>query len=300
MIIEVPSPSDFGAAGINSLNLAWSIVTGLSRELQDAQVEEWDAVGEVADEYWRRSQSPLGNALTLAQQGIELMLKARIAEVSPFLLLSREIRDWPSSDKRAISFAEFRTVDAADLIKLHNSVCTDQLEDDFIQLFELVRKRRNQIIHQGKDKKSIHVGEMLEAILKSVHRLFPAVRWMKQRSDYLHDDHVSAAYSVDHVLDQLCNEAEIIIRHLGAASLKEFFGFDKKARKYFCPECACYAKVDRYALAHLRPNEPNGTTLYCLVCDDEHEVQRKKCKQPRCPSNVISMDGTCLTCWGDQ
>src|ERR1035437_2923933 len=153
MITEIPSAEDFHEAGFNSLNLAWTIVTELSHELENAQVEEWDADNEVADEYWSKAQSPLANALTLVQQGLELLLKSKIAKVSPFLLLSKEVRDWPSSDKNDVSFADFRTVDTADLIKLHNSVCSDRLEDAFIQLFNLVRTRRNQIIHQGQDKK---------------------------------------------------------------------------------------------------------------------------------------------------
>src|SRR5262249_17254219 len=160
----------------------------------------------------------------------------------------------------------------------------------------LVRRRRNQIIHHGKDKKAIHVAEMLETILAAVHRLAPSIRWMKQRSKYQEEDHLSAAYSSDHVLDLVCAEAQCIIKHLGAAKLKEFFSFDKKARRYLCPECNSYTQNDRYALAHLRPNAPASAHLFCLACDEEHSVKRVKCKSEKCPSNVISLDGVCLTC----
>ncbi|MCW1996600.1 hypothetical protein [Bradyrhizobium diazoefficiens] len=300
MIVEVPTSDDFLVAGTNALNLAWSIVVGLPGELENAQVAEWDEAGEATEEYWQKSQTSLGNALTLVQQGFELLLKSRIAAVNPFLLLSREVRDWPASDKKDISFADFRTVDAADLIKLHNSVCTDTLEADFIELYGLVRRRRNQIIHHGKDKKPIHVVELIEAILTCVSRLAPSTRWMKQRAEYKNNDNYSVAYSNDWLTDVLCGEAEIVINLLGASSLKKFFGFDKKARRYFCPECASSVDGDRSSLAHLRPNTPASTTLFCIVCDDVHDVERKNCIAKDCKSNVISVEGACLTCWGKQ
>jgi hypothetical protein len=300
VIVEVPTSDDFLSAAINSLNLAWSIVLGLHFELENAQVAEWDSEGDVTDEYWQKSQSSLGNALTLVQQGFELSLKSRIAAVNPFLLLSRDIRDWPASDKKDVSFADFRTIDSADLIKLHNSICADQLEIPFIESFDLVRRRRNQIIHLGKDKKSISVTELLEMILTCVARLAPSIRWMKQRSDYKNNDYLSVAYSNDHVTDVLCSEAETVIKLLGASSLKHFFGFDKKARRYYCPDCACYVEVDRYRTAHLQPNNPDSTKLFCIVCDDVRDVVRKKCIQGACKSNVLSTEGVCLTCWGDQ
>ena len=98
MIIEVPTSSDFMTASLNSLNLAWSIIIQLHFELKNAKVSDWDSDGDVTDEYWQKSQAPLGNALILVQQGFELSLKSRIAAVSPYLLLSKDLRDWPASD----------------------------------------------------------------------------------------------------------------------------------------------------------------------------------------------------------
>lgn len=301
MIIELPTANDFAVAGMNSLNLAWTIITQHSMELEQAEVETWDQDGEVTEEYWRRSQATLGHALTLVQQGQELLIKARISEVSVFLLISGQPREWPQSDKKDVSFSEFRTVDAVDLIKLHNSVRTDPLNEEFGRLFDLIRRRRNQIIHQGKDKEPIDVGEMLEAILTTVQRLAPMVRWMKQRAIHLQDeDRIAVAYSSDHVVDQICVEAQLVIKHLGAGSLNKFFSFDKKARRYLCPECNSYADMGPYYTAHLRPNTPTSTLLFCLACDGDYEVERKKCVNSKCPSNVVSKDGLCLRCWTDQ
>ena len=300
MIIEVPTSSDFMTASLNSLNLAWSIIIQLHFELKNAKVSDWDSDGDVTDEYWQKSQSPLGNALILVQQGFELSLKSRIAAVSPYLLLSKDLRDWPASDKKDISFSDFRTIDSADLIKLHNSISAEQLEPAFIERFDLIRKRRNQIIHHGKDRRPIQITELLEAILTCVARLAPSTRWMKQRSEYKNSDHFSVAYSSDHVSDELCSEAAAVIDLLGAAKLNFFFGFDKKARRYYCPSCARYSEADPYRTAHLRPNSSKSRTLFCMACDEIHEIQRQACAHPECKSNVISMDGTCLTCWDDQ
>ncbi len=87
MIIEIPNRDDFDKSGLSMLNLAWGAISELYRNLVNAEVEEWDDDGEVTEEYWQAAQRPISVALALAQQGIELLLKGKIAEISPFLLL---------------------------------------------------------------------------------------------------------------------------------------------------------------------------------------------------------------------
>jgi len=85
MIVDVPQPSDFEGAGLSMLNLGWDAVAALYRDLENTDVDEWDDDGTVTEEYWKAARHPTAVALALVQQGIELLLMAKIAEVSPFL-----------------------------------------------------------------------------------------------------------------------------------------------------------------------------------------------------------------------
>ena len=87
MIIEIPNKNDFDKSGLSMLNLAWDAIATLYRDLENAEIEEWDDDGEVTEEFWQAAQRPISVALALAQQGIELLLKGKIAEISPFLFL---------------------------------------------------------------------------------------------------------------------------------------------------------------------------------------------------------------------
>jgi hypothetical protein len=140
MIIEIPTASEFHAAGLNQLYLAWQIAMQAVQEYEDLddyigpqekpvesaetkafwESAEFKAYRESASiEYWTKSQPALANAFGLIQQAMEMALKGRIASISPFLLISRDPKDWPKGvDTDAVPFSEFRTLDAADLVKL--------------------------------------------------------------------------------------------------------------------------------------------------------------------------------------
>jgi len=82
MITDIPSSSDFNAAGINLLNLAWDSTVSLLIE----RIVNVDGIYEsspVSDKYWESAQPILASSLSLVQQSIEFFLKAKISEVSP-------------------------------------------------------------------------------------------------------------------------------------------------------------------------------------------------------------------------
>jgi hypothetical protein len=71
-------------------------------------------------DYWFKAQPALANAFGLIQQAMEMALRGRIASISPFLLISRDPKDWPKTvENGAVPFSDFRTLDAADLIMVH-------------------------------------------------------------------------------------------------------------------------------------------------------------------------------------
>ena len=117
MVIDVPTPDEFESACLGSLNLAWQTAYDLLDQEEQAQIATWDDDHTVTDEYWQSAQPILRNALGLIQQAQELGLKAKIAKISPYLLISQDASRWPSSASGAVSFSSFRTIDAVDLPK---------------------------------------------------------------------------------------------------------------------------------------------------------------------------------------
>jgi hypothetical protein len=179
VIIEIPEPRDYESASLNLLNLAWELAAGSMRAWQESTVIHaepdtpaycfTDNQGIVHNipsstddayspeertnaekNFWTRSQPALGNALSMVQQAVELALKGRVAKVSPFLLIVRDPRDYPKgSATNDIPFSAFRTIDAADLLRVHDMVCPDRLGQEFGVFWNDLRRERNLFIHSG-------------------------------------------------------------------------------------------------------------------------------------------------------
>src|SRR5262245_39444063 len=202
MILDVPTKADFDNNGIAFLNLAWQSVVGVSLGLPDqpvevlgadatedhlhAAAEESRQWAEAVEEYWRAAQQELATAVALAQQGTEFLLKGKIAEVSPFLLISGDPGDWPSGcDRNDIRFADFKTNEAQDLIRCHDTVCNPRLTDQFKNRFEQLRRMRNSVMHTVDRRLSFTTQDGLLAILEMVEALIGGNTWLMLRRQYL-------------------------------------------------------------------------------------------------------------------
>lgn len=239
--------------------------------------------------FLEKSQPALANALAVLDQGQDLLLKARIATVSPFLLFSDPARTLPSGcDKRDIPFSEFKTISGDDLLRAHNTVVTSRLDEEFSQFYGETRKLRNVIIHQGTSLTRIEVAEILVDILKVCRFLLPNLRWLDIRGSYLNSHPATLAWEED-FHGTLLAELDMIVDCLGRSDLLTYFGFDKKARKYLCP-MKCGGRF-----AQLRPNTPTSEEIYCFVCDQAAPVSRQDCEEEGCLSNVIGAE-QCLVC----
>src|SRR6266849_4499472 len=122
MIVDIPTPEELARSSLDLLNMAWDSACEIIAGLENSQVKEWDDDGSAQREYHAASQPSLANALMVIQQAQELGLKARIAAVSPYLLIAGDPRGWPKGSANDVSFSEFRTIDASDLIRVHNTV----------------------------------------------------------------------------------------------------------------------------------------------------------------------------------
>lgn len=266
-------------------------------------MEELDEEKRVTDEYWEHAQRPLAVAVALAQQGTEFLLKAKICSISAFLLISGEPSGWPKAcDKDDKSFADFKTVDAQDLVRVYDTVLVPRLSDEFKQEFERLRRLRNTVMHTVNKRLRFTAEDGIIAILQVAESLIGPHRWIAVRRAYIQG---GVDFALEHGYDDntdciIARETVRVFDLLSPAQVKRFYDFDPKQRRYYCPSCehGCADWQIGVTLAHLRPNTPESTTVYCLACDQTHTVVREDCGHGDCKGNVISEDyGVCLTCW---
>lgn len=301
MIIDVPTSDEFRHAGIAYLNLAWSSTLELALNLDEACVEEWDDTGTVPDKYWQSAQRPLATAVSLLQQGAEFLIKSCIAEVSPFLLLDGSPRDWPRHcNQNDTPFSAFKTIDAQDLIRAHDTAVASRLTAAFIDRYERLRSLRNTVMHTIDPRLRFTATEVVVSILEVSENLIGPQSWLPTREQFLNHEPNSIASSADHVEPVLARECLKVIDMLQPAMLRKFFGFNPRQRRYHCYNCQL-ASADwglDVTTAQLQPNMPASTNVYCFVCRKNASVVRQPCPNPECRGNVIEAeDKVCLTCY---
>lgn len=302
MIINIPTHDDFYKTGRELLDLSWDMVTKLLVNLDDAKYYGVDA-GEVSEEYWNLAHRQLTTALAITQQGIEFLIKGRICEISPYLLISDSPTKWPSPyDGNAIDFSKFRTIDAQDLIRVHDTFSPVSFDAEFICKFNELRGSRNIIMHSISETLDVQVAEVIDDLLFMYGSLFPNESWANIRKKALESSPNTELGSVDYISNEVCREIFIIMNLLSPAKVKQYFKIDKKMRPYLCPNCYYEANHDAgdfdYKLARLTSKEEGCRKIYCPVCDREHDVLRESCSdEDECPGNVISETyRICLTC----
>lgn len=303
MIQNIPSGSEFTDTGKMFLNMAWDIVSDLYFDIHVSEVEKWDNDGSVSDEFWMYAQSPLANATVLTQQGIEFLLKARIVEISPYLLLAGGPRNWPAKcDQNDTPFADFRTVDAQDLGKIHDTVCEKRLDPSFKSRIEEIRRIRNTLMHTFDRNMRISPTDIWKWILQASENLIGERIWLRTRRQYLeHKPSVMIYGSLG--FSHLIWEALKLLDVLSTKEKTQFLGVDPKRRWYACKDCSGEYSSETHInkpvrTAQLRPAEPSSTSLYCFVCEREFSVIRVRCPNSACSGDVIDAEeGLCLTCF---
>lgn len=299
MVIDVPSPEDFRSYGLRYVNLGWGMALEVILDYSNAKNWGFDFEPEVEEGFWKSAEPEFSTALTLIEQGIEFLIKEKIAEISPWLLLSHGPDRWPKrSDKEDVAFSSFRTLDAQDLLKVHDTFAKDRLSVEFAQAFDELRRKRNAMMHTVDLKLKATASEIIRNVLLSVDNLLGEKQWPAARHSFLEQSRDSQIeWEMAHY--QLAREFSAAIALLEPAELRRFFGFEKRQRAYSCPECSTAMKHAHFACntAQLRPNNPTSTKVFCFVCRAEYEVERRPCELPKCKGNVIYSDQDyCLTC----
>jgi len=126
--------------------------------------------------YLDACQDELQSICTVVAQSNELALKAKICDVSPFLLLLGGEQRFGKSPKD-INFSDFRTIDAVDLPGAVNTICSKPLSDKFIKTYHEIRSLRNKIAHLGQAQTPFHPDEMIKLLVFQYTELWKGRAW---------------------------------------------------------------------------------------------------------------------------
>lgn len=299
LVKNKPSSVDYYRSGKELFDFSWNVITELLTTFDEAEYYGVDP-DEVSDAYWKAATRSITTALSVTQQGVEFILKGKIAEISPYLLISDNPRSWPSPyDRNDIEFSEFRTIDAQDLIRTHDTFSDQAFSGEFIERFNFLREQRNKLMHSVDKNIEVSVAQVVDAILYMHTNLFPNESWPKVRLQFLRQSPTSEFGSWEVAVNRVCWETELAIKHLTPKQVKDYFNIDKKQRAYYCPKCLDDANTKvgfEQKLARLTSKTSDANELYCPICDDKFDVTREDCGDESCLGNVICESGTCLTC----
>lgn len=154
-------------------------------------------------------------------------------------------------------------------------------------------------MHSIDSRSSFSAKEVALSILEIAEFLEGPFSWPRIRSEcfkarfnvlemYSMDSDVLLAMEILHIVDDLGFQA---------AEITRFYEFNKRQRRYLCPNCRENSMDFQANLAQLRPNTPVSTNVYCISCRENYAVIRQPCSEENCRGNVIEeVDGQCLTC----
>lgn len=311
MIINLPTAGALNTTALKLYFRAWHGIVLILHEFDQhypGTIGHWvepddDSWAEERAEYLEGAQEVLHALLSMIQQSNELALKARIAAVSPYLLLLNNDIAFSATGK-GIEFASLRTLDAVDLPKAVNTLTQTPLSSAYIQRYGELRIQRNQYAHLGNTSVALDPAKMCAAMIDQYHELWPDGPWLRDRVDSTHGHegffdgkHWSPRQEIMNLLDY---DRALI----PAAGFKKLFGVKKSAVQFGCHQCQ-----DDWAVGRNGPGMEEAPTAYydkakkvmhCLICDADFAAVAKPCSD--CEGKFAAVDsaefgaGRCFNC----
>lgn len=312
MIVNLPTVDGLTSMALKLYFRAWANVRDtliqFDRHYPDSGFfgtpdKKWDDEREY---FLEAIQEDLQANLALLQQCNELALKARIAEISPYLLLVKSDISFSNAAKD-IDFAMLKTLDAVELPPAVNTLTLKPLSAAYIENYGKLRVLRNQYTHLGVAGIILDPLKMLGDMVEQYLALWPERAWLEDQVDMastgqgaFYDDKnwsprqaVMYAFPYDRVI-------------ISNGQFKKLFGVTKAAVDYACHKC-----LDDWAISRHGPyaSEANtayyrssGKVVHCLMCGGDFQVGVGPCSRPACGSKFVAPDqadfgaGGCFRC----
>jgi len=225
---------------------------------------------------------------------VEFRIKGLIVEISPYLLIVNATRNPPKADSCGnISFSEFHTLDAQDLIKVHDTFSSVKFSVKFTDWFRDMRILRNRFMHTVDMKTDISPELIFTSVVFAHRNLNPdSAHWIWHRYQYkavhssggihFHQDDEEFSGTVWEML-QTHYEFTSAISACSKELARKFFGYRKNdaddesiIESFYCKKCVSVmekswnfdGKFIDSALETVQYNRKLNRYV-CLFCHDE-------------------------------
>ena len=323
MIHNIPTADELRTVSLRLYFKAWSEITDILVEWDEYSelltppfsadrghfyLDPPDAPGSEETIEWQQyieaAQSDLQGIYTLIQQSQEIGLKSRICEVSPYLLLKRtDIRPADSSSN-TWDFTDFPTLDASELVRVHNMFCSLVLSQQFQLQYDEMRRSRNKISHLGIYRRSIDPHVIIGILQTHYQELYPGRNWMHDRLHFA-TLHRWADYADHHFNERtgLFNELSHLLPGLSDSQFAWLMKHDRKETRYICHSCVADANFE-YGSEVPTAYRIDDASVHCVICDSVYPMRAGRCARDDCASELLSADpdsdGQCMHCGWSQ
>lgn len=301
MIKNFPSSNDYLIVGEDCVITAVLKLSAIYTRYQNESSKK-DIPGISIEDIWSYNSLNINSSLILLHQGLEAFMKSEVCKKSPLLLIDEPYNNWPvSPESKSKDFNSFYQIGGSNLYTVFYAIFSRnrKLTTAIFNLLEKVRITRNETIHSRPNQK-IDTKTIVSWCLDCLDLFYNDNNsLMRIREKFKSDPLIR----YDNDLSFLFSEVIVFLeKTIGKKRLSKYIGIDLKSRRYHCPNCSSVLAVpeNHHKFSFLAPNNPDSTTIKCLICDIVFNVSREDCQQDGCLGNVISTrpnEKLCLTCF---
>lgn len=315
MIINVPDHNELEEVSLRLLFKAWAQIASIITEWDTfanertaghnlTSVDDEDERKPTADEleelekdrkrYLKSAQNDLQSIYTLIQQSQEIGLKARICEVSPYLLLKKKTASAIDKDTSTFDFLDMPTHDAGELPDIHDTFYKQTLSKKFRNIYDSIRRNRNKIYHLGIYRNEIDPTALIETIINQYIELYPHRRWWDDRLSFAtHRWTELIEYDDWTELTSIIQEMSRLEEHLSDEQFQFLMEHNRTIERLICYHCVSSASLEKFDL-HCSDlptayRIEGKTQVRCVVCNEITEIAPEKCINPGCGGEFKSM-----------
>lgn len=293
MITNLPSDIDYKNVAFECLIQAYKNICKVDNEELVEDIDRGDL--------WEYNEIVLKTSVILTHQGIEALLKSKISEITPLLLIEQKRGNWKTlPESENCDFSDLYTISGDELIRtFFATVNPADYSTDLVSHFEEIRILRNKLVH-GIGNETLYPEPILVLIIKSFTLLCGKDSFWTALQEKFYNHPAQLTGEPVFVFDEAQQHIHLdyLEALIGTGELNNHFTQDLKARRYFCPDCNGAVGVSvaengevipypNFRFTFLKPNEPDSTNVNCLVCNDDFEVERTDCNKENCKGNVI-------------
>lgn len=281
MIFNVPHHDQLNEIALLLYYEAWEGILSTKHKIDDASSQDFFEQNQLEHLKKGLLRELAADEAKLAQS-IEIGLKAKIAQISPYLILKEPHKRY-SRNPKDVGFSEFMTLDASELIGAVHSLTDAKLSENFCRLFDQIRSRRNVFQHLGMNEMELNIDQNFEIAAISYLELWPdspwLTRWIDTKSSRWHAAYYDYKNTSEH--GDVFMEWPYVRKYLKPEIFKRMFNAKETDVCFIHADCFEQADV---RLSGLEPTKDYCTAyaagnnmLHCIACNEAFSARPIEC-----------------------